>query len=628
MSRLPKVLLVFAVAGGAVALLLAWMGSLAMAVIGGLGVWLVGMVLIWWDARRGRETTGASDPSRRRLLAWAGLGGLAWIAGGTAIGRALGTRGRPDARAIQQAAATDLGAEYMELVARTYHQERAGEIQLLLAPFNSANYSNESLSLVPNDPRTSHASVWMYLERIPLVVYGPGIVDPLDSEDRVTLADLAPTTAELIGEGDWPVDREGRMLPGLTGNGTTPKVVVTFVIDGGGWNVLQQYPNDWPVLKGLMRGGANYRNAIQGSFPAVTACAHATIGTGTFPRQHGITGHNIRTPAGVRKTYGVAGEALPDDILLPTLADLWHDRAGAWVGQLGYQVWHLGMLGKGGTARAEGDLPVGVFWDENNGGGWAPHNPDLYRLPGGAPGLDVYEARKAGFQNPGWDGEFAPKGRQAPCCEPPIVEYQGDLIDAALQNEPIGEGATSLLYVNYKAPDYAGHIYGMFSEWEGLMVRSVDEQLGRLVDTLEARFGGEYVLFVTADHGQCPLPDEVGGVRLDPIQLERVIEEEFGPGVAKAVEYLAPAEIWIHTEQLWDSGATVDDIAAFLRHLTYRQNLGPYVPASAIEQAYLDKEEFAAVFGKDYLSSLGATDRFGPTVYRGSDVDPGIPTLD
>ena len=67
--------------------------------------------------------------------------------------------------------------------------ERSGDLQLLLAPFNSANYSFESLGLHPRDPRTSHAAVWMYLERIPLVAYGPGVIEPGDSEDRVSLAD-------------------------------------------------------------------------------------------------------------------------------------------------------------------------------------------------------------------------------------------------------------------------------------------------------------------------------------------------------------------------------------------------------------------------------------------------------
>ena len=86
---------------------------------------------------------------------------------------------------------------------------------------------------------------------------------------------------------------------------------MTFVIDGGGWNVLQHWPDSWPNLKRLMGRGANYRNAITGSFPAVTACAHATIGTGTFPNQHGITGHNIRDGSKVRKAYGDAGHAQP-----------------------------------------------------------------------------------------------------------------------------------------------------------------------------------------------------------------------------------------------------------------------------------------------------------------------------
>ena len=139
-------------------------------------------------------------------------------------------------------------------------------------------------------------------------------------------------------------------MPGIARPADRPEVVVTFVIDGGGWNVLQEWPDAWPNLKRLMREGANFRNAIHGSFPAVTACAHATIGTGAFPRTHGITGHNIRdgrrAPQGLRG----AGHANPGDILVPTLADLWSDATEnrAWVGELGYQVWHLGMLGYGG----------------------------------------------------------------------------------------------------------------------------------------------------------------------------------------------------------------------------------------------------------------------------------------
>src|SRR5262249_51635090 len=156
-----------------------------------------------------------------------------------------------------------------------------------------------------------------------------------DSVDRVSLANLAPTTAEMIGFHDWPTDRPGDVLPGIRLTGKKPKIVVTYVFDGGGWNVLRYWPDSWPNLKRVMAGGANYRNALTGSFPAITACAHATIGTGVYPRIHGITGHNIRGGSyGSRKTYGDPGDAQPSDILVPTLADLYSTATNnaAWVG--------------------------------------------------------------------------------------------------------------------------------------------------------------------------------------------------------------------------------------------------------------------------------------------------------
>jgi hypothetical protein len=626
--RLPRTLVVFVLLGGLTAALVTALGSIAMGLVAGVAVAVAGWLVVVWAARRGMLGNPA-DPSRRRFLVASGVGGLAWVVGGVAIGRAASKLARPDAAKVQEAAATGLGAEYMELLHRTYHPDRSGDLQLLLAPFNSSNYPNESLSLVPNDPRTSHASVWMYLERIPLLVHGPGIVEPSDSVERVTLADLAPTTAHLIGFDGWPAaERDGVVLPGLRTNGKRPKVVVTFVIDGGGWNVLKHWSDDWPNLKRLMGEGANYRNAITGSFPAVTACAHANIGTGAFPSKHGITGHNIRDGAGARKTYGHPGKALPGDLLLPTLADLWHDASQAWVGEIGYQVWHLGMLGRGGTQRPEGDKPVGVFWDEDGTRQWEPHNPALYRLPTITPGLDVLAEKQANFVDPGWDAEFAPQGRQAPCCSPPIVQYQGDLIRSTFGSEAIGTGdAPSLLYINYKSPDYTGHIYNMLSKWEGLMLRHVDDELGGLVQLLEQRFPGEYVLIVTADHGQCPLPDSVDGVRLDPIQLERVIEERFGAGLTTIVEYTAPSEVWIDTGALWDAGATVDDVAAHVRGLTYRENIGPYVPRDAVEQDMLDRQEFAGVFAGTWLQGLRDTSAFGPGSFGGDDIDPGIPDL-
>jgi hypothetical protein len=85
--------------------------------------------------------------------------------------------------------------------------------------------------------------------------------------------------------------------------------------------------------------------------------------------------------------------------------------------------------------------------------------------------------------------------------------------------------------------------------------------------------------------------------------------------------------VYLNVDGLRDSGATVDDVAAHIRHLTYRQNLGPYVPRSAIEQDLLDDPEFAAVFGSTWLDAHGRSEDvsgFGETIYTAEEIDPGI----
>jgi hypothetical protein len=627
-----RALALLALLGGVLAVLVGATGSTRDAVRTGLVVAVaVAVVTVGWNLL---TPPAEHDPDRRRFLAVAvAAAGLALAAGGAVAGRALKRAFLPDPGPIQEAMARDLGSEYMELVRRAFHPDRSGDIQLLLAPGNSANYEAESLQLRPRDPNTSHASVWMYLERVPLVVYAPGIVAPSDSEERVTLADIAPTIAQMIGFGGWPGDRDGSTLLPFMGfrrlYQPPPKVVVTFIIDGGGWNVLDHWPDAWPNLRRLMGEGANFRNAITGSFPAVTACSHATIGTGAFPRTHGITGHNIRTPQGVRKAYGKAGVADPSDILVPTLADLYSESRGnrPWVGELGYQVWHLGMLGHGGRTRGPDEKPVGVYWSEGSDA-WTPHNQDLFRLPAAVPGIDRLDAHRAAFtQPPPSPYDPDPDGSKADCCTPPIVQYQGDLIEAAFDSEPIGRGEDpSLLFINYKAPDYAGHLYNMKDPRERTILAEVDAQLGRLTSMLEDRFGsGGFALIVAADHGQCPLPDDVGGTRVDPRELGRDIEAKFHGGRYPVVESVVPSEIYLNAQALDDLGITRGDVAAFLSDYRYRQNIGPYILPDAIETTLLGNPEFAAVFATEFLATLPGADLsvYGDTSYP--EADHGIP---
>ena len=625
--RVRTVLLLLAPAFAAFAL--AANGSVLVA--GLLGLLALGVGLL--AARNAAPHDGPHDPGRRRVLAAiGGVGALAVLAASGA-GAALRRAFRADPRPTLDAMARELGADNLDLVVRQYLPGRSGDLQLVLAPWNSSNYPQESRALLPDDPRTSHASVWMYLQRVPIVVHAPGVVPPLDSTERVTLADLAPTTARLLG---MPfVAPDGRVLPGVPQPTVRPKVIVTFVIDGGGWNVLRHWDGEgdataWPELKRLMREGATYRNAIVGSFPAVTACAHATIGTGAFPRTHGITGHNLRFGGRPRKAWGTAGDADPAFLRVPTVADAWSEATDrrAWIGELGYQIWHLGMIGRGGTTPL-GRPPVAVLWDEDGGGGWIPQHPTRYRLPDAVPDAASFDALLAAYADPGVDDVYTLRGAKANCCTPPIIEHQGDLIEMAFDSEPIGTGdATSLLYINVKAPDYAGHVYNYLSLRERFAIEEVDRQLGRLRRILEDRFApGEAVLIVTADHGQAPTVNLAGGVRLDPIQLEAHLAATFGPSILGVVETVAPSEVYLDRRALAEVGVTADEVAASLADYRYGQNLGPYVPEGVIDRDRLDRRIFTAVLSSTHLDRLRGEDlaAYGQGVEDG---DPeGIPPI-
>ena len=112
--------------------------------------------------------------------------------------------------------------------------------------------------------------------------------------------------------------------------------------------------------------------------------------------------------------------------------------------------------------------------------------------------------------------------------------------------------------------------------------------------------------------------------RLDPIQLAHVIEDRFGAGPGSVVQNVWPSEVYLNVNGLRDSGASLDDVAAHVRHLTYRQNLGPYVPRSAVEQDLLDEPEFSAVFASTWLEGLVDASGYGETAYTGDAIDPGV----
>ena len=161
------------------------------------------------------------------------------------------------------ASACSLPEHEMLAVYRGYHPHRSPDLYLIPRP---PNYFGSASNW-------THSGPWRYLQNVPLVFYGPGVVraaGPVAVPGGATLADVAPTLSSVLPI-DWPARRSGNMIDGVFARSETgaasPRLVSILVWDGVGDNVLSAWPRSWPYLSRLMRGGVSVTNATAGSSP-------------------------------------------------------------------------------------------------------------------------------------------------------------------------------------------------------------------------------------------------------------------------------------------------------------------------------------------------------------------------
>ncbi len=457
--------------------------------------------------------------------------------------------------------ACSLPKSWLRRTQRGYFEPRSGQIALL--PKTPAY-------MATGGGGWSHSGPWPYLMDVPIVFYGPGVVPAIGEVDTpATTADIAPTLMTMLQgfyrSGGRSLDAVAR-FSGRSVERDPPRLVVVVVIDGGGWNVLRQWPNDWPNLARFMREGVTFTNANVGSSPSVTPAVHTTLGTGAFPHEHGITGVPVRDEKGEVVDVFLRGES-SRFIQIPTLAELWDEqnRQKAEIAMVGYEPWHLGMIGKGAEARgADKDHAVWLDIETNE---WIT-NPDHYRLPPSMPateGLDDYlhelDAADGEVDNAWRDNEILDQVDRFEET-PAFVRYHTDAMLNMIEAEDYGKDAiTDLVFTNYKQVDRVGHYFNMASEEVQDSLIEVDRQLGLIDRFLKEEIGrGRYAIVVTADHGQQPDAADVGGVGIDPTEIEADLDEEFGP-ITRAVW---PTEAFLLEDEMAERGVTVEEVARFL----------------------------------------------------------------
>lgn len=468
-------------------------------------------------------------------------------------------------------AACRLPLDFLRRVRRGYYPGRSPDLLFIPAPH----------SLIGSLATASHSGPQDFLQAVPLVLYGPGFIRSqgnLSVGWTPTLADLAPTLAELL-QVDFPRGRPGRPISGAllaeSERPTPPSLIVNIVWDGGGWNVLDQWPEEWPFLKRLMNEGTSVREVTVGSSPSVTPAIHATMGTGTFPNQHGVVDIPLRHEGQIVDSY--EGND-PRYLEVDTLADIYRSQEGgrAEISMVAEDGWHLGMMGHG-AYLPDGRRDVAVLTNRN--ADEFVTNRRFFSLPD-------YVARIPGFEEDVRqidliDGQLDGRWLNRPLTDPkelystPVwLLYQNRVIKTLIDEEGLGSGdTTDLLFVNYKQIDHVGHKWNMISPEERDVVRYTDEALRDLVSYLDRAVGrSEWVVTITADHGQTPLLESVRALPIDIEALVADLEARYGFESRTFVQEERPVGIWLDSEVGAESGVTSEDAAAFLYDYRARDN--------------------------------------------------------
>lgn len=461
---------------------------------------------------------------------------------------------------------------------------------------------------------TTHAGPWGYLQHVPLVFYGPGFIRSRGNVElgrRVTLADVAPTLARLL-DVEWPAARPGRpleevLVPAERRAGDL-RLIVTVVWDGGGWNVLDTWPQAWPHLRRLMSRGTSIGNVAVGTSPSVTPAVHTTVGTGAWPKRHGIVDIPLRAGSNIETSFG---DMAPNHLLLQTLGDI-YDRTtdnAAKVGMIAERSWHLGMLGHGSQLDG-GDKDDAVMWTEDYD---LVTNSKYYNLPtyleevegfaDAARTIDLEDGRA----DDTWMGhDLSDPGKLR--LSPVWSLHQTELLKTLLDNEGYGrDSVTDLFFTNYKDIDLVGHVWNMVNEEMRSTIAYSDDALAELERYLDANVGrNRWVMVVTADHGQAPDPESIGAW---PIAIDAVEQDAARHFDVDAKDLFAderPTGFWLDRDFAATRGITAEALSSFLLRYRMRDNV---TDSSEVPPQYRDRMNeklFSAAFPNAQLGAIWA----------------------
>jgi type I phosphodiesterase/nucleotide pyrophosphatase len=459
----------------------------------------------------------------------------------------------------------------LAMFARAYYPGRSG--QIMIVPREG------SIIIGRTDPAVKfmHGSPWRYDTRIPLLFYGSPYVRKGTYQAATRQQDLMPTVARVL---DLPVPPTvtGRALvealnvvgmfqgaapstPSTPSTVAPPRIVVVTVLDGMRVDYFDRYASVMPTLDRLRREGAWFANTSVDYLPSITGLGHATVATGTDPRFHGTTGNSLFDRVALKAQETFAGNS-PRDLMALNLADAWNlqTRGRAVIVAQGSSVpAAVGLAGHG--ACLFGARPIRMASYSRQSGAWTS-NDACYILPEYVKSRNaraVWEA--AGGTWMGHDIANADAVRRTSL----FARFEADTLLSMIDGEAVGADETAdLVLVNFKTPDFVAHSYGPDSSELRETLAELDRQFARLLDAVERKAPGRYLIALTADHGMPGEPSGTAG-RVYTEDIIRLVHDRFDPE-AKLVLHYEPenSQLAIDVDRLTGLKHTLNDIARLL----------------------------------------------------------------
>lgn len=395
-----------------------------------------------------------------------------------------------------------------------------------------------------------------------------------------------------------------------------PKLVVGMVVDQMRWDFLYRYYDRYSEggFKRMLREGFTAENTFIPYAQTVTAAGHACVYTGSVPALNGIMGNEWYDRKKKKEVYCVedptveivggspkSGPMSPRNLWATTITDELRVATNFRSKVIGVALKDRGsILPAGHSANA-------AYWYSSVDGNWITSSYYMKDLPEWVKRfnnrkiqdslyalgwntvypIDTY--KQSDPDNTSYEGKFGHEA--APVFPHELVSRIGkdystisstphgntmtlEMAKAALLHEELGKDAvTDFLAVSLSSPDYLGHQMGPNSiEIEDMYLR-LDKEFAEFFNFLDKHVGkGQYLFFLTADHGVAHVPGFMQANKLPAStqtgynvnDLNKALEQKFG--ITKGIVRSSNYQMYLNREAYDSAGIELQKVKDFLIH--------------------------------------------------------------